>query len=131
MKANVGDWLVVKGRTNEQAEQRGMITEMHAADGSPPYMVRWLNTGHEALVFPGLMRSSSHRQSSRRPTSGLGHDSLRCRRQSRIIRPMIVKPADAHYDEIRPLTSSERRQLTRLQTYIVASAFWPGLVIRC
>jgi hypothetical protein len=123
MKANVGDWLVLKGRTNEQAEQRGMITEMHAADGSPPYMVRWLNTGHEALVFPGpdavvvyfrgLMRSSSHRQSSRRPTSGLGHDSLRCRRQSRIIRPMIVKPGDAHSDEIRPLTFSERRQLAR------------------
>jgi Domain of unknown function (DUF1918) len=53
MKANVGDWLVVKGRTNEQAEQRGMITEMHAADGSPPYMGAVLNTGHEALVFPG------------------------------------------------------------------------------
>jgi hypothetical protein len=53
MKANVGDWLVVKGRTNEQAEHRGMITEVHGADGSPPYMVRWLDTGHEALVFPG------------------------------------------------------------------------------
>ena len=53
MKANVGDWLVVKGRTNEQAEQRGIITEVRAADGSPPYMVRWLGTGHEALVFPG------------------------------------------------------------------------------
>ncbi|MGB8208032.1 MAG: DUF1918 domain-containing protein [Mycobacterium sp.] len=53
MNANVGDWLVVKGRTNEQAEQRGIITELRAADGSPPYMVRWLGTGHEALVFPG------------------------------------------------------------------------------
>ncbi|MDI3315246.1 MAG: DUF1918 domain-containing protein [Mycobacterium sp.] len=53
MKANVGDWLVVKGRTNEQPEHRGMITEVHGADGSPPYMVRWLDTGHEALVFPG------------------------------------------------------------------------------
>ena len=53
MKADAGDWLVVKGRTNERAEQRGMITEVHAADGSPPYLVRWLDTGHEALVFPG------------------------------------------------------------------------------
>jgi hypothetical protein len=53
MKANVGDWLVFKGRTNEQAEQRGMITEVHGAEGSAPYMVRWLETGHEALVFPG------------------------------------------------------------------------------
>jgi Domain of unknown function (DUF1918) len=53
MKANVGDWLVVKGRTNEQSEHRGKITEVHGTDGTPPYMVRWLDTGHEALVFPG------------------------------------------------------------------------------
>lgn len=51
MKASAGDWLVVKG--NDQAEHRGMITEVHAADGSPPYLVRWIDTGHEALVFPG------------------------------------------------------------------------------
>lgn len=53
MKANVGDWLVVKGRTNEQSEHRGMITEVNHADGSPPYTVRWLEDGHEALMFPG------------------------------------------------------------------------------
>jgi uncharacterized protein DUF1918 len=53
MRANVGDWLVVKGRTNGQPEHRGMITEVHGAEGSPPYMVRWLETGHQALVFPG------------------------------------------------------------------------------
>ena len=53
MKANAGDWLVVKGRTNDQPEHRGMITEVHGTDGLPPYMVRWLDTGHEALVFPG------------------------------------------------------------------------------
>jgi Domain of unknown function (DUF1918) len=53
MKANVGDWLVAKGRTNEHSEHRGMITGVHGTDGAPPYMVRWLDTGHEALVFPG------------------------------------------------------------------------------
>ena len=53
MKADVGDWLVIKGRTNEQPGQRGIITEVHSADGSPPYVVRWLDTGREALVFPG------------------------------------------------------------------------------
>ena len=53
MKANVGDWLVIKGRTNDQPEQRALITEVHTEDGSPPYMVRWLDTDHEALVFPG------------------------------------------------------------------------------
>jgi Domain of unknown function (DUF1918) len=53
MKANVGDWLVFKGRTNGQPEQRGIVTEVHGTEGSAPYMVRWLETGHEALVFPG------------------------------------------------------------------------------
>jgi hypothetical protein len=53
MKANVGDWLVVKGRTNEHEQHRGMITEVHGEDGSPPYMVRWMDTGQQAMVIPG------------------------------------------------------------------------------
>src|SRR5712672_362188 len=53
MKANVGDWLVIKGTTTEQHDQRGLVTEVHSEDGSPPYVVRWLATGNEATVFPG------------------------------------------------------------------------------
>jgi hypothetical protein len=53
MKANVGDWLVIKGTTTELADQRGLITEVHGADGAPPYVVRWLANGHVATVFPG------------------------------------------------------------------------------
>ena len=54
MKAKVGDWLVVKGTTVQQPDQRGVITEVHSADGSPPYVVRWLTTDTEATVFPGV-----------------------------------------------------------------------------
>jgi len=53
MKAKVGDWLVIKGTTVERPDQRGVITEVRSADGAPPYMVRWLTTGHLATVFPG------------------------------------------------------------------------------
>jgi hypothetical protein len=53
MKANVGDWLVIKGTTTELADQRGLITEVHGDDGAPPYVVRWLANGHVATVFPG------------------------------------------------------------------------------
>src|SRR6202022_1679865 len=53
MKANVGDWLVIKGTTTERSDQRGLITEVLSADGSPPYVVRWLATGHVATVVPG------------------------------------------------------------------------------
>ncbi len=53
MKAKAGDWLVIKGTTIDQPDQRGLITEIHSADGAPPYVVRWLATDHEATVFPG------------------------------------------------------------------------------
>ena len=52
MKAKVGDWLVIKGSTIDQPDQRGLITEVHSPDGAPPYVVRWLATDHEATVFP-------------------------------------------------------------------------------
>ena len=53
MKAEVGDWLVMKGFTIDQPDQRGLITEVHSADGSPSYVVRWLDSDHVATVFPG------------------------------------------------------------------------------
>ncbi len=53
MKAKVGDWLVIKGTTIDRPDQRGLINEVHSSDGSPPYVVRWLDTDHEATVFPG------------------------------------------------------------------------------
>lgn len=53
MKATVGDWLVMKGLTIDQHEHRGLITEVHSDDGSPPYVVHWLDSGHIATVFPG------------------------------------------------------------------------------
>ena len=53
MKAKAGDWLVIKGTHVDQADQRGLITEVHGADGAPPYVVRWLETDHVATVVPG------------------------------------------------------------------------------
>lgn len=53
MKAKPGDWLVIKGTVVDAPEQVGQILEVHSADGSPPYLVRWTRDDHEALVFPG------------------------------------------------------------------------------
>jgi hypothetical protein len=53
MKAKVGDWLVVKGTTVEQHDQRGEITEVRGKDGSPPYVVHWFGGDHVATVYPG------------------------------------------------------------------------------
>ena len=53
MKAKMGDFLVVKSATTSQHEQHAEIIAVRTEDGSPPYVVRWLVTGHEATVYPG------------------------------------------------------------------------------
>ncbi|OBI48627.1 DUF1918 domain-containing protein [Mycobacterium sp. E796] len=72
MKADVGDWLVIKGTTTELADQRGEITEVRGADGAPPYVVRW-TSGHVATVFPGsdaLVVSAAEQHADRRGYTG-------------------------------------------------------------
>jgi len=53
MRAEAGDWLIVKSRDENHHERRAEILAVPAADGSPPYRVRWLDDGRETLVFPG------------------------------------------------------------------------------
>lgn len=53
MFAKAGDRLVVPGHHQGESERDAEILEVRRADGSPPYVVRWSDTGHEALVFPG------------------------------------------------------------------------------
>jgi hypothetical protein len=53
MKAHVGDRIVLKGTHVGDRYRTGVITDLRHDDGSPPYMVRWLDDGHEGLVFPG------------------------------------------------------------------------------
>ncbi len=46
MRAHVGDRLVV-------GEDRiGEVVGIPSADGSPPYIIKWLKDGHIAMVFP-------------------------------------------------------------------------------
>ncbi len=49
MKARVGDLLLPDGDPG----RAGVIIGLQSADGSPPYVVKWLSDGHIALVFPG------------------------------------------------------------------------------
>lgn len=53
MKAQTGDRLVLEGIHVGDARRVGVILAVPHPDGSPPYTVRWLDNGHEALVFPG------------------------------------------------------------------------------
>jgi hypothetical protein len=53
MKATVGDRIVVKGHHVGEPERDGEVLEVHGPEGGPPYLVRWGDSGHTALFFPG------------------------------------------------------------------------------
>jgi len=53
MYAEVGDRLIIQSAHLEGPVRDGEILEVRGKDGSPPYLVRWSDNGHEALVFPG------------------------------------------------------------------------------
>jgi len=53
MQATVGDRLVIKGHHVGEPEQDGEIIEVRGKDGGPPFIVRWEDSGHETLFFPG------------------------------------------------------------------------------
>ena len=53
MIAHVGDRLVLEGAHVGDSRRIGVVTGVKNSDGTPPYEVRWLDTDHVALVFPG------------------------------------------------------------------------------
>lgn len=53
MHAKVGDRIVIKGHHVGEPERDCEVLEVHGPDGGAPYVVRWGDTGHEGMFFPG------------------------------------------------------------------------------
>lgn len=53
MRAAVGDRIVTASGVVGGAVRDGVVTECPHDDGSPPYRVKWSDTGEETLVYPG------------------------------------------------------------------------------
>jgi uncharacterized protein DUF1918 len=53
MHAAPGDRIVIRSRTIGGPVRDAEVLEVEHGDGSPPYLVRWSDTGHESLFFPG------------------------------------------------------------------------------
>jgi hypothetical protein len=53
MHGQVGDRLVLEGIHVGIPRRIGVIISLRHQDGTPPYDVRWLDTGEQTLVFPG------------------------------------------------------------------------------
>lgn len=53
MRASVGDRIVVVGHRVGEPDRACEVLEVRGPDSGPPYTVRWGDTGHESLFFPG------------------------------------------------------------------------------
>jgi hypothetical protein len=53
MRAHSGDQVVVKGHRIGMPDRKGEVLEARGSDGSPPFLVRWDDSGHVTLLFPG------------------------------------------------------------------------------
>lgn len=69
MKANVGDRIVIKGHHTGEPDRDCEVLEVRGPDGTPPYRVRWDDTGHEGLFFPGSDAMVQHFEHQRRKAS--------------------------------------------------------------
>jgi Domain of unknown function (DUF1918) len=60
MYAAKGDRLVVHSQHLDGPVRDGEILEVHGPEGSPPFVVRWSDNGHESLFFPGPDATVEH-----------------------------------------------------------------------
>ncbi|WP_405758536.1 MULTISPECIES: DUF1918 domain-containing protein [unclassified Streptomyces] len=75
--AHLGDQVVVGGPTVGKPGRDGEVVGLHHDDGTPPYDIRWSDTGRVTLYFPGPDAHVRHlgdaegkladRQTQRRP----------------------------------------------------------------
>lgn len=53
MRAHVGDRLIVESNQVGQPRRVAVVVALHHPDGTPPYLVRWMDTDHVGVFFPG------------------------------------------------------------------------------
>lgn len=60
MFAAIGDELIIRSSQLDGSVRDGKILETRGRDGTPPYLVRWSDNGHESLIFPGRDATVRH-----------------------------------------------------------------------
>lgn len=53
VRARVGDWVVVRSPRPGVPAREGQVVEVPHPDGSPPYVVRWIDDDRRSVLFPG------------------------------------------------------------------------------
>ncbi len=60
MNASAGDRIVIHGHRQGEPDRDGEILGTEGTDGGPPYVVRWGDTGHTSVFFPGPDATIQH-----------------------------------------------------------------------
>ena len=60
MRASVGDRIVIHGHRSGEPDRDCEVLGVRGPDGGPPYEVRWGDSGHKALFFPGPDATVEH-----------------------------------------------------------------------
>ena len=60
MHASVGDRIIIEGHRVGEPSKDCEVLEARGPDGTAPFLVRWGDSGHEALFFPGSDASVQH-----------------------------------------------------------------------
>ena len=68
MHATVGDHIVIRSNRIGMPERDAEVLEC-GPNGGPPYRVRWVDTGHEGLFFPGTDAYVQHPEHPSESTS--------------------------------------------------------------
>nr|BFD80669.1 pyridoxamine 5'-phosphate oxidase family protein [Streptomyces sp. Xyl84] len=72
MHAQIGDRLLVESPVTGVTRRDGEIVGLHHEDGTPPYDVRWSDTGEVTLLFPGPDAHVQHLVREEAAASGTG-----------------------------------------------------------
>lgn len=66
MQASVGDRIIIKGHRIGEPDRDCEVLEVRGPDGGPPFLVRWEDSGHECLFFPGTDATVQHYEHAKR-----------------------------------------------------------------
>jgi hypothetical protein len=53
MHAKPGDRIIIRGHRIGEPDHDGEIIEARGPGGTPPFLVRWGDSGHTGLLYPG------------------------------------------------------------------------------
>ena len=63
MQAHVGDEITIDGHVVGEPRRVGRIVDVRGEDGGPPYEVKWDDTEHTTLLYPGSDAHITHPES--------------------------------------------------------------------